>query len=108
MKEKELERSPNTILDFGFWIVKALPVGSFTNSNVARLNPNGYNVLLAPEWRLASGYTLPLPRAIAFRRQTTELTRQPEMNTLKFLAEEAVHRLRELSQSEVPEPPEHF
>jgi hypothetical protein len=30
-----------TILDFGFWIVKALPVASFKNSNVASLNPNG-------------------------------------------------------------------
>jgi predicted flap endonuclease-1-like 5' DNA nuclease len=28
-------------LDFRFWIVKALPVGSFTNSNVASLNPIG-------------------------------------------------------------------
>jgi hypothetical protein len=29
------------MLDFRFWIVKALPVGSFTNSNVASLNPIG-------------------------------------------------------------------
>ncbi len=36
--EQPLPRS-DTILDFGFWIVKALPVGSFTNSNVASLNP---------------------------------------------------------------------
>jgi hypothetical protein len=28
-------------LDFRFWIVKALPVGIFTNSNVASLNPIG-------------------------------------------------------------------
>ncbi len=26
---------------FRFWILKALPVGSFRNSNVASLNPNG-------------------------------------------------------------------
>jgi hypothetical protein len=38
--EQPLPRS-DTILDFGFWIVKALPVGSFKNSNVASLNPNG-------------------------------------------------------------------
>ncbi len=31
----------DTILDFGFWIVEALLVGSFKNSNVASLNPNG-------------------------------------------------------------------
>jgi hypothetical protein len=32
---------PFWILDFRFWIVKALSVGSFTNSNVASLNPIG-------------------------------------------------------------------
>jgi hypothetical protein len=32
-------------LDFGFWIVKALPGGSFTNSNVASLNPIGIRQL---------------------------------------------------------------
>jgi hypothetical protein len=26
---------------FGLWILKALPVASFKNSNVANLNPNG-------------------------------------------------------------------
>jgi hypothetical protein len=30
-----------TILDFGFWILKGLPVGSFRNSNLASLNPKG-------------------------------------------------------------------
>lgn len=36
---------PNIILDFGFWILKVLPVGSFKNSNVQSLNPNGMSVL---------------------------------------------------------------
>lgn len=31
----------NTILDFGFWILRALQGESFNNSNVASSNPNG-------------------------------------------------------------------
>jgi hypothetical protein len=46
----------DTILDFGFWIVEALLVGSFKNSNVASLNPNGISgkkivVVRSPSYR---------------------------------------------------------
>ena len=36
---------PFGILDFGFWILNALPVGSFKTLSVASLNPNGISGL---------------------------------------------------------------
>jgi len=61
--------NPNTILDFGFWIVKALPVGSFTNSNVASLNPNGIGCVTSP---VECGFTPHLtPRRLAIVRRVS-------------------------------------
>lgn len=40
---------PFWILDLGFWILKALPIGSFRNSTVSSLSPNGiraFNVVV--------------------------------------------------------------
>jgi hypothetical protein len=38
---------PFWILDFRFWILKALPLGSLRNSNVSSLNPNGMTLALS-------------------------------------------------------------